>query len=43
MDTLRYILGLLYLLALCVIMFGLTLGLIGVMIFLVKAAIKGEM
>ena len=43
MDTLRYTLGFLYLFALCVIMFGLTLGLIGVIIFLVKAAIKGEM
>jgi hypothetical protein len=43
MDTLRYILGFLYLLALCVIMFGLTLGLLGVMIFLIKASIKGDM
>jgi hypothetical protein len=43
MDTLRYILGFLDLLALCIIKFALTLAFIGVIIYIVKAAIKGDM
>jgi hypothetical protein len=43
MDTLKYILDFLFLLTHCVMLICLMLGIIGVMAFLIKEAIKGNM